>query len=796
MAVSEAELQRTRRAGTDAAGHLIRTTPDGWGWWKPLVLRAPGFPAAGVLRLASPELGRAADEVRDAAPHEGDAAWSPFRRTYDATLLELGRTLRDIATSPRFREAVAWQNHRALETAVAPLLRWEPGKGRDRKHRGHEELIASYWQRYCVKNDSIGFFGPVAWGSLDATRDETRLAVGDRLTKSCGVYFESWAIDALADVLGDDPALRPWLVPRRMPYVRVEDGAVLLPGEESVSLTQAEAAVLRACDGRARACDVAEAVARPPLALVPEDVYALLDSFRRRRWVVWTLEVPVAAWQDRALRDVLGRIDDESVRDAAFAKLDELDAARRRVCRAAGDPERVRAALADLDEVFSRLTGSRPFRHEGKTYAGRTIVYSDCRRDATLELGADFVDALEPLQLVLHSARWLTFEAARALHDAFLDTYRALARRTARPVRLSTFWFECMSILHGDAVPVVDGIQAEFQRRWERALACPLEPAEVRYSGDEVAKEMAIFEAPYSGWAGARYCSPDVLIAAEDLEAVRRGDFDLVLGELHVAINALRHACFVAQHPDPAELRRCLEADFPEPRLLPVLPKESPPRLTTRLHPALARADDYHVALVHQTVDVHRQRVVMSGDVVVEDCGGRLVVSFDGGRKFSVMDVFAEILMGLVLDRFRIFPPAPHTPRVYFDRLVVARESWVFDPTDLDFAAGRDEPRRFVAARAWRDEAALPRHVFVKSPLEQKPFYVDFDSPIFVNILAKAIRRLEREARDGVGRELKVVEMLPTLEQLWLHDGDGNRYTSEIRLVGVDLRDGPQAFAA
>ena len=26
--------------------------------------------------------------------------------------------------------------------------------------------VASYWQRYCSKNDTIGFFGPLAWGSF------------------------------------------------------------------------------------------------------------------------------------------------------------------------------------------------------------------------------------------------------------------------------------------------------------------------------------------------------------------------------------------------------------------------------------------------------------------------------------------------------------------------------------------------------------------------------------------------------------------------------------------------------
>ncbi|MBO4210621.1 hypothetical protein, partial [Micromonospora echinofusca] len=51
----------------------------------------------------------------------------------------------------------------------------------------------------------------------------------------------------------------------------------------------------------------------------------------------------------------------------------------------------------------------------------------------------------------------------------------------------------------------------------------------------------------------------------------------------------------------------------------------------------------------------------------------------------------------------------------------------------------------------------------------------------------KAVRRLARQ--DPSGR-LTVTEMLPTPEQAWLTDDEGNRYTSELRFVAVDQRTG------
>jgi hypothetical protein len=75
--------------------------------------------------------------------------------------------------------------------------------------------------------------------------------------------------------------------------------------------------------------------------------------------------------------------------------------------------------------------------------------------------------------------------------------------------------------------------------------------------------------------------------------------------------------------------------------------------------------------------------------------------------------------------------------------------------------------------------------MFVKVPVEHKPFYVDFDSPIYVNIFTKMVRlTYEDETGDGL---VKMSEMFPSAEELWLHDAAGTRYTSELRFVGLDL---------
>jgi len=78
----------------------------------------------------------------------------------------------------------------------------------------------------------------------------------------------------------------------------------------------------------------------------------------------------------------------------------------------------------------------------------------------------------------------------------------------------------------------------------------------------------------------------------------------------------------------------------------------------------------------------------------------------------------------------------------------------------------------------------MPRQVFALSPGETKPVYVDFESPVLTQILC---RQLRRAAADFPGQPARFTEMLPAAQDCWLADEHGQRYTSELRLVAVDL---------
>lgn len=833
--------------------HLIGLPGDRWALWRCVGLRGAGFPAEQVLALAAPPCAASADDLIaaeeqlaqarsaafDALHHEldradeharpalrkalqrlkkdrppdriqaGEAVQSAFeslraayqrleqaraehQRMFGAAIDQIAQAIHNAAGSSRFREAVIWQNRHALHTAVYPVLRNPPGSvSRGSQRRQHEELIANYLQRYCVKNDTIGFFGPVGWARFVSEGAALTARPGPHLLAARTVAFEGWCVDMLAETLARNKALRPWIAPRRLPSVYLDGLTLLLPARRRIQLSPQQAAVLRACDGRRTAREIAAALteAMPPLG--EAEVYQLLEGLSGQGLIAWTLEIPIEVNPEQILRRQLERVEDERLRALNLRALSVLDTARNAISRAAGDAEKLDQALGLLETTFTRLTGVPATRAAGKTYAGRTLVYEDCRRDIDVAIGPAVLDALgPPLSLLLTSARWLTFEAALIYRDLCQRIYADLSAQFGSPVvALADFWRRIQPIMYSDQPPPIDEFIPVLQDRWAQALDLPPGQRHVTYRADDLRpRVLAAFDAPRPGWKFARYQSPDVLIAAASPDAIRRDDYMLVMGELHVGTNTLRAGFFLDQHPNPEEIHLALARDLPEPRVAPILPKQWP-ELTTRTRPGFVLPKDHLLPFSYDAVYEPEARVLPIGALVVEQINGELLVrTRDGSLSFDAIECIAEIISNHVTSSFHIFRPAPHTPRVTIDRLVIGRETWRIPVGEIAFAAAKDESDRFVAARRWARSHGIPRFAFVKTPIERKPFYVDFASPIMVNILAKMIRRTRDNDRPEA--MITITEMLPGPDQSWLPDAEGRRYTSELRITAVDYANG------
>lgn len=771
------------------AEHLLRLGASDWSIWRQSVLRSAGFPAAEVGRLSDPELASAADRT-----NAGQGSQDDYHAAYERATGRLSERIRQIAHDPRFREAVAWQNRALIADCVDKAAAGEP---RNVRGRNHELAIASYWQRYCVKNDTIGFFGPVGWTHWSTDEAAILVTPAPELLARRTTYLEVWAVDAVARALEQDPELMPWLPPRRVNSFELVGRTLHRSSQPPVPLTEAEAELIGLCDGTRTAREIADEIlwsGHPELA-TEQAVFDLLAVLRERGFLHLGLEVAVSAYPERELIDRLNQVGDPVVRDAVLARLSRLLQARDAVAAAAGDEAKLVVALDQAAAVFEEIAGVDAVRRPGQTYAGRTILYEDTVRDVDVRFGAPVLDALAPpLALLLQSARWFVAEAAREYRKVFDEAYElVLARSGNAPPSLAAVVAAATPQLFfsfRQLPPPVAKVTEELQRRWQEILRPTPDTRRHTVCAADIAGRVAeLFAAPEPSWAAAVHHAPDLMIAADGPEAVARGDFLLVLGELHLASNTVESRLFVEQHEDPSWLLWADEADHGDRRVYLCSPKHWQAVNSRTYPPSALLSPRYTYWSLHPDAGGTPAEPLPAARLVVERTDNRLVVrTRDGARRFDLLEVVGELLSAATVNGFRPLPLAAYRPRVTIDRLVLARESWTVDATDVRWAWIKQEAGRFLAARAWRAELGLPERAFYKVPVEDKPVFVDFTSLVLVNLFAKAVRRTAEAPRTS----FTISEMLPDVGQTWLIDGNGAGYTAEVRVVAVD----PAAKAA
>jgi hypothetical protein len=276
------------------------------------------------------------------------------------------------------------------------------------------------------------------------------------------------------------------------------------------------------------------------------------------------------------------------------------------------------------------------------------------------------------------------------------------------------------------------------------------------------------------------------MIAAASPGDVQRGNFLLVLGEIHLANNTLDGRLFVEQHPDPGRLIAAEQADHGARRIASI-PAKDFPTVTSRTSPPsvlVAPGQVYWSSAVTDSLDPPEPATVMPGAAMtVTRRGDDLVVHLmPSGTELDFFEVIGDIMGGVAANAFQLAAPAAHQPRITIDRLVLSREQWLFPVADSGWAFAKDEKARYYLARRWRQEHRLPERIFFRVPVEAKPMAADFRSIALINLFAKHVRQTKAAGY----AEYTVTEMLPDPGQLWLADHAGRRYSSELRFVAFD----------
>ena len=701
-----------------------------------------GFPLLQGLNLSllslPCDLGQWASEW-DRRSEAYRAAYEQTRTVFGDELRAKRAQLRRIVADARYQHAIflsspdMYYHHMQKYLADFDLTRRTSEVKRMEKH------FFKYLQRLCGKNETASFFGPLNYGQIDETNDSFLHVCSskDRYIRHREVFLTFWAVKALAETMQEHPSLRDQLADQLHPMVEARaDGTFYLHSHnqalavrEGRLSTQESTARLRQKGVLRRAFHVPSTVAHPLHALT-EQLRALPPSSMRQQW-----ENYLEGWSRWC----------EEMAQAEF-------------------PERIRL-LQEGEAAFTAQTGQAARRGGGSMYADRFIFYEE-----TLGHIEQFV-------------------MGSAFHDKIRRDLRGALELGAIQGRHEWEYAQrCGQVIFASIspdqqpVPFFHFLQAVREKypNWPEIPPAPQQAVIERLIADKAARGeekrvcLSVQELPIADCANARYSLPDLFFAASSLQALERGEFQIVLGKLHHHLLVPNWmTCF---YPDVELLRSDLR------RYLQDIPAFK--RLAC---PGLRRRNKGFYDFPGQVIEFSEYTLKSAGETiplydlqVVRRPGGRLelerksthepvtlYISLADQVRYLPFAMFA--LPGLAQMAFSL---GRHTPRIEIEGVVYQRERWAFASSEWHELLTGDDLETFSRAQRLKQAYALPDWVYIRGSSERKPYLVDLRNFFCVELVCSILKKNEH---------LLIEEMLPTPQQLWLHSPVG-RHSCEFRM--------------
>ena len=454
---------------------------------------------------------------------------------------------------------------------------------------------------------------------------------------------------------------------------------------------------------------------------------------------------------------------------ANLARLDELRAEFEQA--PAAEPRR--RILGEIEGLLSEW-GVRPPRKSKSLYAARLPLNEDCRRAARrVTIGPRFVAAIErDLAPWLELWRDLASLWATRLYDALAPPCRELGPRPRLDEVLAATAAAGLPLGKSGGQGLLAALDDEIQTAWSEQLGARASQAEVALTDDDLTFVRRRFT--LRRMRDGDLPAPDVQLATPDAARARAGDGLVILGEVHPDFTPWQHALSVFC-PElaavAAEHRAHHGPGFFFGRHLSEL----------GAHSALPRAEMGGFVGVAPfapagvpSIDAADVRVEVSDDDLV-------AVRSDGTVLGSLLHTWNVALNTHGLE---LLGTGTHAPRLTVGRVVVQRESFTVTPDARVHAEVKESgPALALGVHRLRTAFRLPSEVFVRPLLahritlhkDAKPFFVDFDNPLLVELFAVAIRG---------AHSLRITEALPRLEDCWLANRLG-RYSFELRTIAV-----------
>lgn len=691
--------------------------------------------AAGVLDGRLPGVRLPAEAT--AALQRWSASWSEFASHYDKADTAVAEQLREVLVRPEVAEAVFLSNPDAYHNMLVPLV--EQARPLNARWRRARRQMYTYVQRFCAKNETVSYFGPMAY----ATAGE-RTVLRRSKPQVRRVFFADWAFRALVRAVARDTRLLPHL--RFHPIVR-----------EAPDTGRASFAALSAAEGGLRFAELVRARGCPA-----RDVATELRALVAAGAVDVELGSGTIDSQPlTTLGDQLTELPPSAAREEWIERVRDLDI---RLAAMADQPlaERI-VTVAEIESRFTAITGVPARRGAGATYADRAVFFEECSSPFELEVSpaqwAEWEQRLAPVLEVCTAHGAATQAAATALvrdalaaagHDpdaqVDLRTWSARAataleqHTTAAPS--SAFRTGHAPVYHGDhaaEIATLQGRAAELPGdRYAMIDLCPRATGPGDLPGADLIVARTHHQLLVHSWLDTMF-DDDERFAADATDWVRDQ------GESLVGFDFGRRNKGFYHYPGRRVAFRPLTWSEPS--------SHGPDRV-----------EDY---------------------TVVPGPGAVTLIGPEGHRcrAYLPLSDFTKFPPTAALSAPQVVHPAftgsGSRSEIRVGDVVVQRARWELRAADL--IAATPHGRFLQLRRVARTTGA--RFVFCRSETERKPYLLDLCSPLAADLLGHVARH---------GEVLVVEPMTPEPDLLWLRDEDGRRYTSEARMqfIGRDDRTG------
>jgi hypothetical protein len=650
----------------------------------------------------------------------------------------LRKRLREKAAEPLVKEAVFFSNPAMYENVWSRYLEGEQRPDNSDARRV-ERQVYTYLQRFCAKNETTSFFGPISYGECDGEDDQDVRVLPSGSTRR-RTFYAFWAVTELARAVGRERTVRAHLPLRLNPLFTVEPGRASCAALKLEVALSPEAQRLLGVLPTAPTLDSAAKALGLPVEAVERLAVPLVKS------ALLLLGLPFTAndfGTFASLREALVALPASEARERWLSRLDELERMRAEF-EGAGLVRR-RELLPVMEARFTEYTGKPARRGEGQVYSDRLILYEEASSPFRVKLGRRFSASLSE-----------RLSGALALSAAYGDSVQRSYREQVREAL-------------GTEERPLDFLEYAVRLRPDQVAGSRYAPVPPILMEEDAARRKTLPE-DFLGKSepGGRYALPDVCLG------VGEGGYEVLLSRVHHHL--MLWSWLSAFYPDRARYEAVAGQWLKTEPAAQGLVGLSIRRRNKGFYVYPGRRLLYSVSDV---LDVEEGALGPRDVKVVPTPEGPVLKDGQGQRlslympldDFNTYPPFAALAHPQVLHA-KLRTQGRHLPRLTIGGAVYQRERWELPASTFAQVSGLD---LLLAVERERRASGWPRFVFMRSSTERKPYLIDTESPFALELLLYLARAAEH---------LSLEEMYPAPEQLWLKDERG-RYTCEMRMQAV-----------